>query len=338
MGAESYIMEIVRGNSLARRDAEKLMDSLISDEATEIMKAAFLTGLYFKGASTEEIIGFSRSLMKHATATRIPGLTDIVGTGGDGKNTINVSTASSIAASALGIRVSKHGNTGITSSHGSADFMKYIGYDLDRGVRNPTETLEKDSFLYVFAPLFNRSFALFSSVRKKIGHRTVFNMMGPITNPFDPDFVVIGTADESSARPYAEVLSGRSKKGFVLHSSDGLDEISPSAETRGFVVNGTVREISIDPEEITGRRIDLSGVITADPRECFTRTLRGLSGKDADSSLFIALNTAPALLINGLAHSLREGYEIAHSAIMDGTVREHMKRLTSGREEFNEAA
>lgn len=317
-------------------EAEALMDVLAMEGSSEIKKAAFLTGLHFKGATTEEIIGFSNSLRKHALAHRISGVTDIVGTGGDGKNTINVSTASAITASALGIRVVKHGNIGITSKHGSADFMKYLGYDFQRGFQNPVETLENDGFLYAFAPIFNPSFARFSEVRKKLGHRTVFNIMGPITNPFDPDYLVIGTADESNSMSYAQVLAGRGKKGYVFHSSDGLDEISPSAPTYGFMVNGSVAEVSIRPREITGKDIPLSDVTTPDPGECFARTVKGLLGLDESASAFIALNTAPALVLNEMADSLGEGYAIALEAMLSGKAEKRIGMLTQGRFEANE--
>lgn len=337
MESEELILRLLRGESLNISDSERLMNLLIENESSDIKKAAFLTGLHFKGATTDEIIGFSQALRSHSIASRIPGLTDIVGTGGDGKNTINVSTGASIASSALGVKIAKHGNVGITSRHGSADFMKYIGYSFERGANDPESTLERDSFLYAFAPMYNKSFARFADVRKRLGHRTVFNMMGPITNPFDPDYLVIGTADESISGSYAEVLLGRGRKGYVFHSSDGLDEISPSAETRGFMVNGRKSEITIVPEDITGRRIDLKSVTTQDPEECFIKTLKGLTGKDENASAFIALNAAPALVLNGLVRTLEDGYLAVMNAISEGKVERQINRLSAGKVEIDEA-
>ncbi len=331
-------MRILKGESLNAEDSETLMNLLIESDSSDIKKAAFLTGLHFKGATTDEIIGFSQALRSHSISSRIPGLTDIVGTGGDGRNTINVSTGASIASSALGVRIAKHGNVGITSKHGSADFMKYLGYDFEKGVRDPAGTLIQENFLYAFAPLFNRSFAKFAQVRKKLGHRTIFNIMGPITNPFDPDFIVIGTADESAASSFADVLLGRGKKGYVVHSSEGLDEISPSAETHGYMVNGSKKEVTIVPEDITGRKIDLGSVTTADPGECFAKTLKGLIGKDENASSFIALNAAPALVLNGIARDLEDGYQAVMNAIHEGKVEKQISRLSSGKVELNEAS
>lgn len=338
MRTEELLFRIIRGQSLARDDAQELMDLLISDSATDIERASFLTGQFFKGSTPEEIIGFSQSLRSHSTAGNIPGLTDIVGTGGDGKNTLNVSTAASIVSSAMGVRIAKHGNTGFTSRHGSADFMKYLGYDFDRAMRNPGEVLQESGFLYVFAPRFNSSFSVFSGIRKRIGHKTVFNIMGPITNPFDPERIVIGTADYDTAVSLAHVIHGRGLKGYVFHSSDGLDEISPAAETYGFSVNGSVREITVRPEEVTGRRIDLSRVTTADPVECFRRTLNGLLGKDDDASVFIALNTAPALVLNNRAQSLRDGYRVAMDAIRSGRVARHISSISEKEVEYSEVS
>lgn len=336
MESENHIMRLMNGESLNRREAADLMNSLVSQESSDIKRGAFLTSLYFKGATTEEIIGFSDALRSHSKASRIPGLTDVVGTGGDGKNTLNVSTGASIALSALGVKVAKHGNVGITSRHGSADFMRYIGYDFDKCLIDPEGVLERDGFLYAFAPRFNNSFAMFSDVRKKLGHRTIFNFMGPITNPFDPDTVIIGTSDENLSLSYAEVLRGRGKKGYVFHSSDGLDEISPSAETSGYRVNGGISEIRIVPEEITGKKIDLRTVIITDPEECFARTFQGLVGKDENASVFISLNAAPALVINGLSGTIEDGYETVMNAIADGTVRNHIGKISEGAVKINE--
>ncbi len=338
MKIEGQLHRIIDGHSLGSGEAGKLMDFLISDIATDIQRAAFLSSMHFKGSTTEELIGFSESLRRHSTVGKIPGLTDIVGTGGDGKNTINVSTASAIAASAMGVKVAKHGNTGFTSKHGSADFMKFIGYDFNRSLETPLETLASDNFLYAFAPRFNNSFAKFTNVRKKLGHRTVFNLMGPITNPFDPDFLVIGTSDPDAALPYAKVLLGRRKKGFVFHSEDGLDEISPSDLTKGYQVNDRIGEITIDPVELSGAHVDLEEVTTADPEECFRLTLEGLTGKNGSSSKFIALNTSPALVINGIAPTFRDAYRTAMKAISDGIVARHLAKLADGRIEINEVS
>lgn len=338
METDSYLLKIMDGESLTRSEAQGLMDTMVLSDTTDAKRAAFLSCLFFRDITPEEIIGFSESLRSQASASRIPGLTDIVGTGGDGRNTINVSTGASITTSALGIKIAKHGNVGITSKHGSADFMKYIGYDFERSLNDPVHTLESENFLYAFAPRFNNSFARFSNVRKKIGHRTIFNFMGPITNPFDPDFIVIGTADEALTSTYAEVIRRRGKKGFVLHSEDGLDEISPSAKTTGFLVNGGITEIEVVPEEIAGVKIDLKTVIHEEPEECFISTYRGLSGKDRNAMSFIAMNAAPAIMLNGLASSLRDGYEVARNAIEDGAVIKHLSKISQGRGELNEVS
>ncbi len=338
MKPEQLVYSVIGGESLDRSQAAAVMDFLVSDEATDIQRGSFLTGLHLKGVSAEELIGFSESLRSHSTAKRLGGLTDIVGTGGDGKSTINVSTASAIVASSLGVRIAKHGNTGFTSSHGSADFMLHAGYDFDTSLSRPEETLGKHGFLYAFAPKFNQSFRKFSDVRKRLGHRTVFNLMGPITNPFDPDVLVIGSSDPASLFPYAEVLRGRGKKGMVLHSEDGLDEISPCARTSGYIVDGSIHEITISPAEITGERVILEEVTTKSPEECFNRTFLGISGKDRSASMFIALNTAPALLLNGIAHSLAEGYGIALHSMRSGTAARKLESITGKGVELREAS
>lgn len=338
MEIEELIGCMLDGTSLSREQSARLMDLLVSDIASDIQRGAFLSGMYFKGATTEELIGFSESLRNHAVAGRIPGVTDIVGTGGDKKDTINVSTAASIVASSLGVRIAKHGNTGITSRHGSADFMKHIGYDFDLSLTSPEDTLKRNSFLYALAPKFNQSFGKFRDVRKKIGHRTIFNLMGPITNPFDPDFLVIGTSDAETVKPLAEVVYGKGKRGYVFHSDEGLDEISPERKTRGYAIGNGVTEIVVDPQEVAGKTVPLEMVTAQDPEECFSKTLGGILGKDLNASVFIALNTAPSLVLNGVVPDLKAGYSAAMNAISSGKAAVQIQKLTSRRVEISETS
>jgi|YelNatPaOPRAMG01_1025707.scaffolds.fasta_scaffold05054_14 anthranilate phosphoribosyltransferase len=309
-------------------EAFTMMEHLLSQDATEDERDRFLRHTVDNQPSAEEVSGFSRAIRSRSILPRIPGLLDIVGTGGDGKNTVNVSTASAISASALGIGVAKHGNRGITSSHGSADFMRYIGYEMAFTPDEARKRLNRDSFLYLLAPQFNSAFASFTAARKRIGRRTVFNIMGPLTNPVDPDFMILGSFNMETAEIYAKVLSLRSKAGVCFSSTAGMDEISPVGETAMFYVrDGRISRSVVRGESITGETSDLAAITEPDPQRCFQKTMDGLTGRNRQVAQFIALNTAPALILHGRARDMQDAYDAVMRAIESGRVAEQAKRI-----------
>lgn len=309
-------------------EAFTMMEHLLSQDATEDERDRFLRHTVDNQPSAEEVSGFSRAIRSRSILPRIPGLLDIVGTGGDGKNTVNVSTASAISASALGIGVAKHGNRGITSSHGSADFMRYIGYEMAFTPDEARKRLDRDSFLYLLAPQFNSAFASFTAARKRIGRRTVFNIMGPLTNPVDPDFMILGSFNMETAEIYAKVLSLRSKAGVCFSSTAGMDEISPVGETAMFYVrDGRISRSVVRGESITGETSDLAAITEPDPQRCFQKTMDGLTGRNRQVAQFIALNTAPALILHGRARDMQDAYDAVMRAIESGRVAEQAKRI-----------
>ena len=327
--------KLVEQNDLDRAEALNLMNYIITHDVSDSFKAAFLSSLYIKGESPDEISGFAEALRNGAKLGRIPGLTDIVGTGGDGKNTINVSTAASIVASALGVRVAKHGNSAVTGKHGSADFMKYLGYDFSRTGLNAERDLIERNYVYIYAPLYNSNFAKFSAVRKKLPFRTVFNFLGPLTNPLDPDTMVIGTIDRNLSRIIANVLLEQHKRGFVVTSSDGMDEISPMEKSCIFSIGEKVTESEFYPAEVISENISLEDITADDPATSFTMTLDGLAGKNLKVAQFIALNTAPAIVANGLSGSIETGYDAAMKCIESGKALNQVRKI-SGEEALAE--
>jgi len=312
----------------AEEDAYSRMIHLVSGSATEEERDEFLRYTADNTLSAQEITGFSRAIRSRSSLSPVPGLMDIVGTGGDGKNTVNVSTASAIAASSLGIRVAKHGNRAITSRHGSADFMRFLGYDLEFGKDQTLMRLNRSNFIYLLAPHFNTAFSTFSEARKRIGRRTVFNIMGPITNPLDPDFMILGSYNLDTAEIYSQVLSIGSKTGACFSSESGMDEISPDGRTRIYYVrDGRISKSMINGESVTGERADIAEITEPDPVKCFQKTLDGLYGRNLHVSRFIALNTAPALVVKNLARNLEDAYEMVMQAITSGIVADHAKRI-----------
>lgn len=318
---------LINGSSLSQPEAEELMMHLIESPDQEVMKAVFLTALAVKGETPEEIAGIACAIKKYSRIGTIPGSTDIVGTGGDMKNTINASTCASIVAASMGIRIVKHGNRAVTGTFGSADFLARLGYDFSFTREEALARVRRHNFLFIMAPMYNDSFSKFSSTRKKIRMPTIFNIMGPITNPADPERSIIGSVSRDLSDKYARVLSTTGKTGMIVTSNDGLDEISMGDVSSVISVMDGIREEKVDPVKITGRKIRLSSVQGKSADEIFRKNLMGLYGEDQDCASFIAINTAPALFLNGMASDLRDGYEAALNQINGGYVRDYMDRL-----------
>ncbi len=306
--------------------ARDIMKELVNSSDGE--KISFLTDLHNRGETPAEIAGFAMALRELSSLNlNYPELTDVVGTGGDGKNTVNVSTGVSILLASMGIKTAKHGNFGITGHHGSADFMKYMNYNFKMDANMILENIEKKNYVYILAPEYNKSFAKFSSARKQISFRTVFNILGPLTNPLNPGRVVLGTYSEDLAKLYAQVINEEGKKGFIVHGSDGMDEISPSNKSTIYRVNNHLDKIAFDPENLIGHTINLEDISTADSARSFKMLLDGLSGKNKNVKEFIALNAVPAVILNDKAGSFEEAYDISINFIENGKAIEKLKEV-----------
>lgn len=306
----------------ARDSMIKLVDSPDED------KISFLTEIHNRGETPAEIAGYAMALRELSSLNlNYPELTDVVGTGGDGKNTVNVSTAVSILLASMGIKTAKHGNFGITGHHGSADFMKYMHYNFKMDKNTILENIANNNYVYILAPEYNKSFAKFAAARKQINFRTVFNILGPLTNPLNPARVVLGTYSEDLAKLYAQVIKEEGKKGFVVHGSDGMDEISPSSKSTLYRVDSHLEKTSIDPENITGRRINIEDISTTDSIKGFEMLLDGLSGKNKNVMEFIALNALPAVILNSKASGIEEAYDLSIDFIENGQAIEKLKEV-----------
>lgn len=318
---------LMNQNDLDVYGSSKLMDFLVSAQSTDSMRAAFLAAMFVKGVKPEELVGFARALREKATISRVPGLTDIVGTGGDHKNTVNVSTASSIVCAALGVRIGKHGNRASTGIHGSADFLEKIGYPFTMTFNQILSKIKNDNFVFILANGYNKYFMEFSVVRRKLGFSSVLNYLGPITNPLDPDTIVIGCTGSDIGKIYAEVLRRSGKSGCVVFAEDGMDEISPLSPTTLLLHDESTFELTVYPEELDLNDIAAEDISSPDPQKIFSKTLDGIKGKDRKVSKFIAANSAPALLLNHLGNDLGECYEKALETIDSGKAYEKLKSI-----------
>lgn len=318
---------ILNHENITTYQAETLMNSLISDMSTDELRASFLAAMAIKGVTPDELAGFARSLRSRAIVSRVPGITDVVGTGGDQKNTVNVSTAAAIVSASCGVRIGKHGNYASTGIHGSADFLKKAGYNFAMTQNGILSNLNQLNFVFILANYYNEHFSKFSTVRRKLGYSTVLNYLGPLTNPLDPDLIVIGCTSEEVAAMYSDVIERSGKNGIVLCAEDGMDEISPLAPTSLRMISGSVIESTVYPEELDLSGITIEDISSSDPSEIFSKTVKGIKGEDEKIAKFIAANSAPVLLLNGKGATIGESYQIALEAITTGRAGTKLKAL-----------
>ncbi len=325
------VMKIIEGSQIDESEMEELPAYLCGEEINDSERAAFLSAIHVRGENLNEISGFSKGLRKLASVGEYSGCTDIVGTGGDMKGTINVSTAASIVCSSLGIVMGKHGNRSITGKSGGADFMERAGYNFTRNENEIRADLASKNFVFLLASFYNDAFKKFSPVRKKLGHRTIFNLMGPLTNPLNPGRIVIGCTEPQIIDIFSNVIKMQNRKGIIVMGNDGMDEISFKGKSTLSFVDNNIKRKEIEASEITEGRIDEDEVTGENKNDIFVKTLAGLNGKNESAAKFIALNAAPCLILNGISRDMNEGYKMAYRSIKNGYAIEKLNEITGGK-------
>ena len=312
---------VVSGHSLTREQATEVMQEIMEGEATPAQLGAFLTALRLKGESTEEIAGMAEVMREKALRVDTEGpLLDVVGTGGDGKNTFNISTASAFVAAACGARVAKHGNRAASSSCGAADVLEALGVKIELSPEGVAQCIEQAGIGFMFAPAFHPSMRYAGPVRREIGIRTVFNILGPLTNPARAQCMLLGVAYEQLGCLMAEALRLLDiRHALVVHGADGMDEISLSGSSTVWEVKGG--EVSTWTIEVvdTGLPVatteDLHGGAAEENAATMRRLFQGKGGPIRDAVL---LNSSAALVAADMAGSLAEGITKAAEAIDSG--------------------
>ena len=312
---------VVSGHSLTREQATEVMQEIMEGEATPAQLGAFLTALRLKGESTEEIAGMAAVMREKALRVNVEGpLLDVVGTGGDGKNTFNISTASAFVAAACGARVAKHGNRAASSSCGAADVLDALGVRIELSPEGVAQCIEQAGMGFMFAPAFHPSMRYAAPVRREIGIRTVFNILGPLTNPAHAQCMLLGVAYEQLGGLMAQALRLLDiRHALVVHGADGMDEISLSGPSTVWEVKGgEVSTWTIDLADtglVTASTEDLRGGAAEENAATMRRLFQGEGGPIRDAVL---LNSAAALLAADKAASLSEGISLAAEAIDGG--------------------
>ena len=324
------IETLVGGSSLSSDEAAQAMDEIMSGEATPAQFGAFVTALRLKGETAEEVGGMAGVMRQKSLHVQVDGpLVDTCGTGGDASGTFNISTTAGLVLAGAGVKVAKHGNRAMSGACGSTDVLETLGVKIDLGPEAVERCLEKVGFGFMFAQRFHPSMRFAAGPRREIGIRTVFNILGPLTNPAGASAQLIGVSDPGLGETMADVL-GRlgSTHALVVHGVDGLDEISLDGPTQVWELKGgTVSAYTVTPEELGLPRGDRAELQVGDAEES-AAVLRGvLAGETGPARDIVLANAAGALLAADRVATLREGVALAAESIDSGAARERLKAL-----------
>ena len=343
-GAIAFAMN---GDDLSRLEAELAMENILGGQVPEPQIAQFLAALRFKGETVDEVVGFATAMRRHAPRIFPDGhpiaeeaLVDTCGTGGDARGTFNISTATAFVVAGAGVRVAKHGNRSHSSLCGSADVLEHFGVRIDLPAERVARCIEEVGIGFLFAPAMHAATRHASKVRRELKIRTVFNLLGPLTNPAGASAQVVGVYDPGVTELMAQALGELGvKRAFVVHGEDGLDEISLSGETYvSELRDGGVRNHSVIPEDFGLKRAPLEAIRGGDARhnaEIIHNILeRSLSREHHAYRDIVLANAAAALVTAGHAANLRGGVQVAAASIDSGAASEKLERLVAFSQEL----
>lgn len=327
------IIKIVNKQDLSYDEAYTVMNEIMSGETTATQNAAFLAALSTKSAraeTTDEIAGCAAAMRAHATKVEAGDkLFEIVGTGGDNAHSFNISTTSALVAAAGGMRVAKHGNRAASSQCGTADCLEALGVNINQSPERCRELLDEVGMCFFFAQKYHTSMKYVGAIRKELGFRTVFNILGPLTNPGTPSMQLLGVYDEYLVEPLAQVLINLGvKRGMVVYGQDKLDEISLSAPTTVCEIrDGWFKSYVITPEEFGFERCTKDDLKGGSPKENADITLAILKGEKGHKRNAVLMNAGASLYIGGKAQSMKEGIALAAEIIDSGKALETLTKL-----------
>ena len=327
------IVKIVNKQDLTYDEAYTVMNEIMSGESSPTQNAAFLAALSTKSAraeTTDEIAGCAAAMRAHATKVETDmELFEIVGTGGDNAHSFNISTTSAIVAAAGGVKVAKHGNRAASSKCGTADCLEALGVNIQQSPQKCVELLNKVGMCFFFAQKYHTSMKYVGAIRKELGFRTVFNILGPLTNPGTPSMQLLGVYDDYLVQPLAQVLINLGvKRGMVVYGQEKLDEISLSAPTTVCEFkDGWMKNYTITPELFGFERCLKSDLAGGTPEENAQITLSILNGEKGHRRNAVLMNAGAALYIGGKAETMEEGVKLAAELIDCGRAADILKRL-----------
>ena len=328
---DEIIKKLQNKQNLSFEESKLAFENMMTGKVKDQQIHDFLTFSSTKGETSNEIAGGVYVLRDKATKVNVPDdAVDTCGTGGDGKNTLNISTAAALLLSSFGIKVAKHGNKSVSSKCGSADVLEKLGISISLGAKEVEASINNNNFGFMFAPGYHSAMKYVGPVRKKIGKRTIFNLIGPLSSPAKVKRQVVGVFDKKLMKIFAEALKNLNlKKAYIVNSQDGLDEISPYANTNIVELdNGKIKEFILNPKEMGIKAGNLSNIVGKDPDYNSMKMKEVFKGEDNDFSTAICLNAAAGLVVADKTNSFKNGYEELKKHILSGKVTNHISNLT----------
>jgi len=344
MTLQQALEQWVEGRDISRDAMRAVMTTVMTGEASQAQIGALLVALRMKGEAIEEIAGAAEVMRELVTPVSVTGdhVIDLVGTGGDGANLFNVSTAATFVAAAAGAQVAKHGNRSVSSSSGSSDVLERFGVNLDVSPEQIAACVQEVGVGFMFAPAHHGAMKHAVGPRRELGLRTLFNVLGPLTNPAVVKRQVLGVYDAALCEPLAEALARLgSEHALVLHSDDGLDEVSIAAPTRGYELKaGKISPIDIDPAPFGHAHESLNGLQVESAEES-ARLIRAALGGDDDAASIkarsiIALNAGAGIYVSGVTGSLASGIAAAEQAMASGAAMQKLEAFVAFTQSLSE--
>lgn len=331
MDIREAIANLIKGVDLTESETVEVMNQIMTGGATPSQVASFLTALRIKGETVQEITGAARVMREKADRVRVQSVRviDIVGTGGDQSGTFNISTTSAFVVAGAGLKVAKHGNRSVSSRSGSADVLAALGVKIDAPKERVEECIEKIGIGFLFAPLLHQAMKYAIGPRREIGIRTIFNLLGPLTNPAMATHLLVGIYDGALTEPIAQILKNLGCcRAMVVHSEDGLDEISLCGPTRvSELRDDRVTTHTLSPEELGLKRCPSEELQGGTPEECAAILRKILQGEKGPKRDVVLLNSGAALCVSGEADSVARGMQLAAESIDSGKAREKLELL-----------
>lgn len=324
------IIKLTNKENLSYGEAKVVMNEIMSGEASDVQKSAYLTALTMKGETIDEITGSAEEMRNHAVQLSHEGdVLEIVGTGGDKSDSFNISTTSSLVIASAGVSVAKHGNRAASSKSGAADVLESLGVNITISPRKSAELLQNIGICFLFAQSYHTAMKYVGSIRKELGIRTIFNILGPLANPASANLQVMGVYDESLVEPLAKVLSNLGvKRALVVYGQDRLDEISASAETSVCEVkDGTFKSYTISPEQFGLTRCKKEELTGGTPDENAAITKAVLAGEQGARRTAVVLNAGAGLYVAGKADSIEAGVRLAEELIDSGKAEKKLEEF-----------
>jgi len=326
------LQKIMAGSPLSVREAELGMGEIMDGKSTPAQIAGLIVALRMKGETPDEIMGFALAMRTRGVRVRPRAkiVADTCGTGGDGKGTLNISTAAALVSAAAGVSIAKHGNRSVSSRSGSADVLEALGVRIDPPSSTVEKCLDEAGFAFFFAPMFHPAMKYAGPVRRELGVPTIFNMLGPLTNPAGAQVQLLGVAKKAHLELIAGALAKLgTRHSLVVHSADGLDELTPTGSTMALEVRGhsVLRRKTMAPEEYGIKRCRISDLIGSDAGYNAGRLRELLAGKRDAYRSAVVYNAGAVCWLAGKARTIRQGVALAESVIDSGAARERLELI-----------